>query len=178
MRKIILYIAISLDGFIARKDDDIKWLTEFPYPENDDYGYADLLSRIDTTIMGNATYSVVRDSLEPWPYGDKMSYIFTRSAAGEDTDNIKFIRNDIPAFIDHLQQTPGKDIWLIGGGKLNTLFLQHDWIDEMIIHVIPVIIGEGISLFEGSTFERRFKLEETQTYSTGVVMLRYSRQNT
>jgi dihydrofolate reductase len=176
MRKIVLYIATSLDGFIARKDNDIKWLVEFPAPEeNPDYGYAEFLATIDTTLIGNTTYKEVQGFDGPWPYAEKVTYVFTRSGEGEDQPNIRFVHTDIPAFVNSLKEQEGKDIWLLGGGKLNTVFLQHDWIDEMIIHVMPVVLGEGVSLFEGGSFNSRFRLDSAKTYSNGVLGLHYGR---
>ncbi|HVI44031.1 MAG TPA: dihydrofolate reductase family protein [Chitinophaga sp.] len=101
------------------------------------------------------------------------NYVFTHDTSLKDNENVQFITADVPTFVNSVKATPGKDIWLIGGGKLNASMLQHDLIDEMILHVMPVILGEGISLFEGAAFQRGFKLVHTKTYSNGVLELGY-----
>lgn len=176
MRKIKLYIATSLDGFIAAKDGTLEWLTSFPPPENTekDYGYATFFNSIDTTLTGNNTYKQVLSFNEPFNPG-KTNYVFTRSKDEADTEQIKYIHSDIPAFVHALKTAPGQDIWLVGGAQLNTLFLQHHLIDEMILHIMPVVIGEGIPLFAGLSTPTRLRLTSSKTYENGVLGLTYVR---
>ena len=176
MRKITLYSAMSLDGYIARPDGNIDWLNNYPNPENLDYGYTQFIGGIDTTLMGNKTYQLVLSFDIPWPYPDKTNYVFTRSSAHTDTEYVRFISGDIVAFVKSLQQQPGGSIWLIGGGEINHLLLQHDLIDELIIHVIPVVLGRGIPLFKGEVdLEKKFQLTATHGYYNSVLELKYGR---
>jgi dihydrofolate reductase len=175
MKKLKIYIAASLDGYIATKEGNIDWLTGFPNPEGTDYGYADFLTTIDTTLTGNNTYKDILVLSETFPYPDKTNYVFTRDATQQDTAFVKFISRDIVAFVREIKAANGKDIWLVGGGQLNGALLQENLVDEMIIHVIPVVLGDGIPLFGAIVMEKVFKLSNTKTYSSGVLELHYSR---
>ncbi|MGO4288356.1 dihydrofolate reductase family protein [Chitinophaga sp. RAB17] len=175
MRKIKVYTAVSLDGYIATREGKIEWLTGFPNPEGTDYGYAEFLATIDTTLMGNNTYKDVLRLSETYPYPDKTNYVFTRDSIHVDTEFVQFISRDIIEFVTGLKKADGKDIWLAGGGQLNGALLQADLIDEMILHVIPVVLGDGLPLFGGIPMEKVFKLSATKTYSSSVLELHYER---
>jgi len=175
MRKIKVYIAISLDGYIATREGKIEWLTGFPNPEGTDYGYAEFLTTIDTTLMGNNTYKDVLVLSETFPYPDKTNYVFTRDSTQTDTAFVKFISGDITRFVEGLKKQDGTDIWLVGGGQLNGALLQADLIDEMIIHVIPVVLGDGLPLFGGIPMEKVFRLTGSKTYSSSVLELHYEK---
>jgi dihydrofolate reductase len=172
MRQVILYIAASLDNFIARPDGDVEWLNSAEYSlQNEDYGYSLIQKTIDTTLMGNNTYRMIMGFDVPFPYPDKTNYVFSRSQKNEDTEFVTFITGDIPNFVKQLKREKGQDIWLIGGGQINTLLLNSGLIDKVILTLIPVILGQGIPLFEGQTKETRFDLETSQTYDNGFVQL-------
>lgn len=167
---------MSLDNFIARPDGNIDWLTSFPDPDQLDFGYTDFIAGIDTTLMGNKTYQQVIGFDGPFPYADKTNYVFTRSSAYRNDEYAKFITDDVAAFVHALKQQPGKDIWLIGGGQINGILLEHDLIDALWLHVIPVMIGQGLPLFDTkSDFEKPFQLKHTNAYSNGIVELKYER---
>lgn len=172
MRQIILYIAASLDNYIARKNGDIKWLYSPEYiMHNEDYGYTDFYKTIDTTLMGNNTCKVVLDFAGPFPYPDKKNYVFSRTTANQDTEYVKFITGDIVEFVRKLKTDKGKDIWLIGGGQINSLFLRNDLIDKIILTLFPLTLGNGIPLFDGQTKESKFDLEAIRSYNNGLVQL-------
>lgn len=173
MKKVKLYIAVSLDGFIADKNGSVKWLEDFPNPDLLDYGYYDFYNSIDTTLMGNATYQQILGFDIPFPYSDKQNIVFTRNKTLEKDNNVRFISDDIPDFIRELKLTSGKDIWLIGGGQINTLLFNHGLIDEIIMTYIPIVLGEGIPLFGGIAKQTMLKLLETRTFSTGAISLIY-----
>jgi dihydrofolate reductase len=175
MRKLKVYIAVSLDGYIATREGKIEWLTGYPNPEGTDYGYADFLATTDTTLMGNTTYKEVLVLSETFPYPDKINYVFTRDSTHIDTEYVKFISRDIAEFVDHLKKEDGKDIWLIGGGQLNGALLQANLIDEMIIHVMPLILGDGLPLFGGIPMEKVFRLTTTKAYYNSVLKLHYEK---
>ena len=172
MRQVVLYIASSLDGYIARPGGDISWLNapEFELP-GEDYGYHAFYRSIDTTLMGNATYRAVLGFDVPFPYPDRTNYVFTRSDGHRDTGFVKFISGDIPFFVRKLKDEPGKDIWLVGGGEINALLLQHGLIDRIILTLMPLTLGEGIPLFAPHTAQNRFELVETWPFSNSVIHL-------
>ncbi len=177
MRKIKLYIATSIDGFIAKSDGSVGWLDTIPHPENEDYGYFDFYKSIDTTLMGNATYQQILTFDVPFPYSDKKNYVFSRTHSA-DNEDVSFVSENIGEFIQKLKTQKGSDIWLIGGGNLNAFFLQNNLIDEMIISVMPVVLGSGIPLFGASAkdVEIQFVLKETISFESGVVQLVYEKK--
>jgi dihydrofolate reductase len=174
MSKVILYIAASIDGYIAKKDGNIDWLNAYPNPNNDDYGYSDLLSRISTTIMGRTTYDEVLSFGVEWPYPDKKSYVITHYTDFKPTTpNTEVYQGDLNSLISEIRLNTQKDIWLIGGGKLITQFLNEGLIDEMILTVIPIMLGDGIPLFLKSSKETNWKLQNAKAYDSGFVNLTY-----
>ncbi len=176
MRKIKLYIATSLDNYIARPNGRVDWLETFHNPEGSDYGYADFLATIDTNLMGNNTYKEILGFGIPFPYPNKVNYVFTRQANPTPTEFVTFVNSDIIPFVENLKQQPGKDIWLIGGGQLNTVLLNARLIDEMIISVLQIVIGEGIPLFASGAREQVFDLVKPQSFASGLVQLTYTKK--
>ncbi|HRH03008.1 MAG TPA: dihydrofolate reductase family protein [Bacteroidia bacterium] len=178
MRNVILYIAASLDNYIARLDGNVDWLD---YPDyhlpNEDYCYSDFYKNIDTTLMGNNTYKTVLGFDVPFPYPDKTNYIFTRSTNEQDNEFVKFISGDIVKFVQQLKNVQGQDIWLIGGGQINTLLLNNDLIDKIILTIVPITIGQGIPLFDGKGKETKFTFEKSKSFETGLVQLTFKKKD-
>lgn len=173
MRKIILYIAQSLDGYIAKSDGDINWLETIPNPEQSDYGYKKFINSIDTVIMGRNTFEQVCSFDMPYPYQSKENFVFTKKTGLTASDKAIFIFENHLDFVKQLKAKPGEDIWLIGGGKTNTFFLKHDLIDQIRIFIMPIVLGNGIPLFDKNTSIRNLKLEHSQIYNSGVTELWY-----
>ena len=176
MRKIKLYIASSLDGKIAGADGSIQWLDEFNSPD-EDYGYKEFLDSIDTTIMGNATYQQILSFESEFPYKGKRNYVFTRNSELKADEHVSYLSQDHLQFVRTLKKESGNDIWLIGGGKVNTFFLTNQLIDELILFIIPVLLGNGIPLFENTNFLTTLQLVNTKTYNNGVIELKYNFNN-
>lgn len=176
MRKIKLYSAASLDNYIARPNGEVDWLEIFPIPEGEDFGYTDFIANVDTTLMGNNTYQEVLGFDVPFPYKGLTNYVFTRQQDLEPADYVQFVSENVVDFIKALREKPGKDIWLIGGGQLNTLLLNHDLIDEVILTVFPIILGEGIPLFGNQPKEQILDLVEHKAYDNGFLKLVYRRK--
>jgi len=169
MRKIILFIASSLDGYIARESGEIDWLFT-----DQDYGYTEFYAQIDTLIMGNKTYQQVL-SFGEYPYKDKEVFVFSRTQSGATDNKVKFINNDWVNFIKTLRQSHGRNIWLVGGAQLIHFFLQHGFIDELILSIHPIILGNGIPLIvNDSSLETKLELQNIKTFNTGLVQLFYS----
>ncbi len=175
MRQVKLYIAASLDGYIARKDGSLDWLTDLPGSDGSDHGYAEFYETIDTVIMGRKTYEEVLGFDVEWPYADAGTYVVSRSTQQKiRTDNTRLLGDDVIDTIRKMKASDGKDIWLVGGGELVSLFLQHGLIDQVILSIAPVILGDGIPLFPGIVNEVRLVLDGVKAFSTGITTLTYS----
>ncbi|MCB0586488.1 MAG: dihydrofolate reductase [Phaeodactylibacter sp.] len=172
MRKVLLYIAASIDGYIARPDGGIDWLSSVE-KEGEDYGYGELLASIDTTLMGRKTYDDVLGFDGPFPYPNLKNYVFSRQEKGQDSNPVQHVTGDPAAYVKGLKSQPGSNIWLIGGGQLNTVLLNAGLIDEMILSIIPIILGEGIPLFGGQPKETKWRLTKHEVFDTGLVQVRY-----
>ena len=173
-RKVVLYIAMSLDGYIARNNGDIDWLDTVEEP-NQDYGYADFISTIDTVIMGRKTYDKVFSFGIPFPHQDKNCYVITRQPK-PNLDNIIFYTGSLESLINNLKTKPGKNIFIDGGAEIVNELMKSDLIDAYIISIIPVMIGSGISLFQAERPEMKLLLKDTIKFNSGLVQLHYSRQ--
>ncbi|MDD3406229.1 MAG: dihydrofolate reductase family protein [Paludibacteraceae bacterium] len=175
-RKVILYIATSLDGFIARPDGNLDWLTSVPNPQTGDYGYADLLNSIGTTIMGRKTYNEIIGFGVDWPYPELNSFVVTTNKDLKiQSPGTYTLTENLKDFVTDLKKKTEKDIWLIGGGQLITTFINEGLLDKMIITIIPKIIGEGLPLFADKPKETNWKLLEAKSFDTGVVNLTYEK---
>ena len=173
MRKIKAYIAISLNGKIARADGRVDWLDAVPNPDQLDYGYMEFYNSIGTTIQGYTTYAQVIGWEIDFPYADKKNYVLTRKQGLKPSEYVEFISENHIDFIKELKKQDGKDIWLIGGGQVNTMLLNENLIDELIVHIMPIILPDGIELFELIPKETALKLVESKSFPTGVVGLKY-----
>lgn len=170
--KIILYIATSLDGFIARKDGSVDWLS--PYENGqEDYGYKDFLKKVEIVIMGNTTYKQVLTFGE-FPYKGKDCYVLTRNKEKRIDANVTFVSKNAKDFISQLSDN--KNIWLVGGASIIDEFLKFDLIDEFIITIIPILLGEGIPLFKGRSNEKNLELIDVKTFDPGLMQLYYKRK--
>ena len=146
--KIKLYIAMSLNGKIAEKDGSVDWLYVKDNDDNPNHGYQKFYDSIDTTIQGSSTYKQVESWGIDFPYPNKKNYVITRDKSLENNENVTFVNTNHIEFINDLKQEEGKDIWLIGGGLVNTMLLNEGLIDELQIFVMPIILQDGIDLFQ------------------------------
>lgn len=176
MKKIILYIAASIDGRIAEPDGGIEWLSEFPITDEMNYGYKEFMASIDTIIMGGRSWRELSNMDAMGAYAGKTIYVVSRNDWGE-TDNTKFITENVTERITTLRNEPGKNIWLFGGGELVSMLLAADLVDEMHIAFIPVILGKGILLFPEQSKESKWEVIKTNNYSSGIVMVEYHKRN-
>lgn len=172
-RNVVLFIAISMDGYIARKNGDIDWLSIVEDPK-EDYGYKEFIKSVDTVIMGRKTYDKVRSFDCDFPHLDKKCYVISRSQRSSD-QYVEFYRGDVRELINKIRQQDGLNIFLDGGAQVVNEFMMKDLIDEYIISIIPVLLGSGIPLFGGDTPEIKLRLCESNTFSSGLVQLFYSR---
>ncbi len=183
MPKFKLYIATTIDGFIAREDGSLDWLpgaepgSEVPedFPETDG-GYGEFYSTIDVIVLGKKTYDEVMGFGVDWPYPDAKAFVVTTDTNFKpQTDNTEAIHKLDNESIQKLQQTSNQNIWVIGGGNIISQFLNLDAIDEMILSQFPVILGKGIPLFPNGPKETKFKLTKTEAFGSAFVNLTYQK---
>jgi dihydrofolate reductase len=171
-RKVIVHIATSADGYIARSDGDLEWLTSRPKPKGF-YGIATFMQSIDTLILGRKTYEAGLRLGGKFDSG-RRTIVFSRQAPLADAPaGVEFVNQPIAAFVRQLREQPGKDIWLMGGGDLIAAFLDHRAIDEFVITMTPVFIGEGIPLIARRHRHLPLELLSTRSFEDGVVQLHY-----
>jgi dihydrofolate reductase len=176
-RKIIIYIATSLNSKIAAKDGSVEWLEAIPHQEGEDYGYQVFYDRIDTTIMGYATYAQLKSWDIPFPYKDKQNFVVTRKKGLQPDEHVEFVTEEHIDFFTALKSRPGKDIWLVGGGAVNTLFLNAGLVDELIVHVMPIVLDGGIDIFTPEAELKPLSLQHGKSYASGVQELHYKVNN-
>jgi dihydrofolate reductase len=177
MRKIIVYIATSADGYIARRNGSVDWLNRPRIAGN--YGMGSFYRSIDTILWGRKTYQVVlafqKQGSKGAAFDPKVkNYVFAHQPLQAPGPHVEFVTEPIPAFTKRLRATPGKDIWMMGGAELIASFLDANGIDEFIIHVVPIFIGEGIPLIAPRHRSVRLALRSCRRYSDGVVRLHYA----
>jgi dihydrofolate reductase len=176
-RKIIVYIATSADGYIARPDGDVEWLNRRPH--NVDYGMRTFYRTIDTIVWGRKTYDWLlnyskRTGKTKGLIDTKVAnYVFSRKPPRRALPGVEFVSGPVKAFARRLRATPGKHIWMMGGGGLIASFLDAGEIEEFDIHVIPVFIGKGIPLVAPRHRDIPLRLRSSRKYRDGVVRLRY-----
>lgn len=165
-RKLVLFIASSLDGYIATENNTLEWL--FNVEGEGDNGYSEFYQKVDTILMGRKTYDwVIENVTGEFPYANKECYVFTRTSFANH-ENVKFINEDVIDFTNKLQKKEGKNIWLVGGGELIYSFIKEKLIDELIITIAPVLIGRGIPLFKQGDFELNLSLIRTRNFNQFV----------
>jgi len=173
MRKVVLYIAMSLDGYIAKEDDNIDFLSLVQTP-GEDFGYADFTSGIDTVIWGRKTYDKVLSFGVEFPHADKKVWVFSKSRSGKD-EHVEYF-NDMPALITQLRQQPGKDIYCDGGAEVVHELLRYSLLDRLVVSVIPHLLGSGISLFKNGRIEQSLTLKKSVSFPSGLVQLWYDKK--
>jgi len=175
MRKLILYIAASLDGYIAKPGDDLSFLS-IVQQGNEDYGYMDFISGVDTVIVGRRTYDWVMSQVTEFPHSNKETYVITRTPRPAE-GRIQFYTGDLKELVESLKAREGKAIFCDGGAEVIKELLQHDAVDEFYISIIPILLGAGIPLFKEGIPELRLQLVNTKSYASGLVQLHYKRYN-
>lgn len=168
MRKLILFIASSLDGYIAGPDGAMDWLFH-----DQDYGYTAFYAGIDTVIMGRKTDELSL-SFGEHPYPGTSAYVFSRTPREPDA-HARFVAGDVTGFVRGLKAERGRSIWLVGGGELVCECLAADLIDEFVGSVHPVVLGAGVPLFPTGCPRRELSLRSVERYSSGLVQLTYAR---
>ncbi len=173
MRKVILFIAMSLDGYIADSEGKVGWLGGQGNEEEMIDTYSEFVAHVDTVIMGWNTYYQVSTELSPdeWVYDGLKSYVVTHRD-NSSTEKIQFTSEEPCSLIRKLKKEYGKGIWICGGADIVRQLMAEDLIDMYYVSVIPMLLGNGIRLFGGSGKEIPLKLVKTQSYD-GITDLIY-----
>lgn len=168
--RLIVHAATSADGFIARTDGSVDWLEHY----KGGYGMRRFYSSIDACVMGRKTYEQAVRFGMPGGYYGKKNFVFSRTLTKAASAEVSIIHDDVTAFAKRLRTENEKDIWLVGGAELIASFLDAAQVDELILHLMPRLIGEGIPLIEQRHREVPMKLLATRKFADGVVMLHYA----
>ncbi|HKZ77451.1 MAG TPA: dihydrofolate reductase family protein [Pyrinomonadaceae bacterium] len=175
-RKIVVYIASSVDGYIARKDGSVDWLNR-PRTAGD-YGMGAFFKTIDTIVWGRKTYDMAAGFAKKGGglgYGSAIkNYVFTHHPPTTAVSGVEFITEQVSTFAQGLKTAQGKDIWIMGGAAVVASFLDAGQIDEFIINVVPTIIGEGVPLITPDKRLIPLTLRSSESFADGVVRLHYS----
>jgi dihydrofolate reductase len=173
-RKLILYIAMSLDGYIAKKDDNIDFLSIVETP-NEDFGYSDFLQNIDTVIWGRKTFDKVFSFGNGIPHKDKKVYVISKTKQGK-IEHAEY-SNNVVELVKTLKQQTGKDIYCDGGAEIVYELLNESLFDRVIVSIIPHLLGEGIRLFKDNSIEQKITLKRSISYPSGLIQLWYDVKN-
>ena len=176
MKKISLFIAMSLDGYIADIDGSVNWLSGHGNDDDNIDAYSEFVKGIDTVIMGWNTYHQIVTELSPdkWVYDDFKSYVITHKSK-KSSDKIIFTNESPIELVKKLKEENGKGIWICGGANIIQQLVNEDLIDCYYITVVPTILGSGIRLFEKADHEIKLKLLKTQSYN-GMTDLVYTKR--
>lgn len=168
MRKVILGVAVSLDGFIEGPNGEYDWCFT-----DQDYGMSDFLKRIDAIFMGRKSYELTKKIEGQNPWKGMMTYVFSNTLKEINDKGVKLVKGDSKKEITSLKQEKGKDIWLFGGAELTTFFINEALTDELWLAVHPILLGSGKPLFRHINSRKKLKLVDHKTYDTGLVSLCY-----
>ncbi|GIP26068.1 hypothetical protein J23TS9_11980 [Paenibacillus sp. J23TS9] len=170
--KVVLYIAMSLDGYIALPDDSVEWLDDVK-GDGGDNGYADFYNTIGTVIMGRLTYEVILKLSDDFPYAGKPCYVTTRTPEQyQNEPNVTFTNEALTELVPRLKNQSEGSVWLVGGGQMVQAFMQEGLMEEAIIAIIPKVLGQGIPLFPNGTPPSTFELRQVEQRGD-IVLLHY-----
>lgn len=176
MRKLSLFIATSVGGYIAQPNDDLSFLKSVE-KEGEDYGYAEFTSAVDTIIVGRKTYDYVLKEIGSSHYdnGERDVYVVTRTGRPS-VGRTRFYTGNLTELVQKLKSEKGKNIYCDGGAEIINELLKNDLIDEFYISVIPILVGNGIRLFKDGRPEQALEFITAETFDTGLTKLHYKRK--
>jgi dihydrofolate reductase len=170
-RKLIVYIAMTVDGYIAGKDHSLAFLDE-ANQSGEDYGYETFIQSIDTIIVGRNTYNKVLTMGVPYVRPNIQTFVIT-SKPFEDTDGVIFYTQNVIELVEKLKAGNGKNIFCDGGAQLINTLLEHQLVDELIMFKMPVLLGDGIRLFQSIPTQQKLKLKHAEFFNSGVIQEHY-----
>lgn len=165
---VTLFIAMSLDGFIAGPNDEIDWLFT-----DQDYGFTPFFDTIDTIIMGRRSYDM-SCSFDSWPYPGKQTFVCTRSPQQRHDQRVQFTGDNLPTLIARTRALGSRGIWLLGGGQIVRAALACRVMDQLQLAIHPLILSRGIPLFPPGTPRTALRLQHSSAYDSGLVVLQYA----
>ena len=175
-RTVTLHMVCSLDGFIAKRDNSVSWLEGgSAYAAGvsiSEKEIAEFLKTIDCYVLGSRTYEHALQL--GWPYGDKPVVVVTKRTLSSTRKSVEFYSGDLKTLVDVKLAPRYRNIWLVGGAMLSQRFLELGLVDEIRLTVAPVLLGEGLRLFDGALAEQRWNLKDVVAYKNGFVELSYS----
>jgi dihydrofolate reductase len=148
MRKIILSVAVSLDGFIEGPKGEYDWCPPPSKKEMDDF-----LKNIDIIFMGRKSYEMAGEFMTP----EKLTYVFSNKLKQVRGKNVKLLSSDVTTEVEKIRKQSGKNIWLWGGASLTSWFVNNNLVDEMWLGIVPIVLGKGKPLFENIEERKKFK---------------------
>lgn len=171
--KVTLYIATSVDGYVADEEGGVGWLEEFEETASDEdlEDYAAFYESVDCLVMGATTYEQVLTFGE-WPYDDRPTYVFTHRELSPATDAVEFVSQPVAEFSKAVEREH-EHVWLVGGAQLAQAFLAARGIDDLRLSLVPVLLGGGVPLFAGEYDRQRLRLRDTKSRETGIVEHHY-----
>jgi dihydrofolate reductase len=174
---ITLHVVSSLDGFIAKKDNSVSWMDSCGavYEKGVSEGDVDdAVISIDCFVLGSRTYEHALQL--GWPYGDTPTFVITSRELPSTRKSVEFYSGDLEKLVDEILAPRYRNIWLVGGAMLCQSFLRLNLVDEIRLAIVPVLLGDGLRLFDNSGFESRWQLKDVIAYKTGMIELMYWRQ--
>jgi dihydrofolate reductase len=176
MGDVSLFIAISLDGYIADPDGGVDWLATYEnYGHDEDHGYSKFYSSVSVLAMGRRTYDQIL-GFGDWPYPGKPTYVFTNSPLSSPPPLVRTIAMEVGEFTRTVMNQNTGRVWLVGGAELAQQFHDNGLIDEYILYIVPVVLGDGIPLFRQSTVPVGLRLIGSRQFNSGLVQLNYRRE--
>ena len=165
--KVIAYFGASLDGYIASLDESLEWLDNVP--GQGDNGYGDFYASIDTILMGRSTYDWIKAHVDSFPYPDKATYVFTRRELID--SDVTFVNSRAEDYLRQLKEHSSDNIWICGGGKLFSDLLKAGLVDEIRLTIAPIILGQGISLYQDLTNPQELTLIDSRRYNQFIELI-------
>lgn len=171
-RKVVLYIAMTLDGYIAKPNDDLSFLSIVQAP-GEDYGYEAFMSTVDTVLIGRKTYDWVIRNVDHFPHAHLNTYILSKTMSNA-IPGIKVFNGDLVSLVQNLKRQEGGNIFCEGGSEIIHSLLLNQLLDELIISIIPILVGDGIPLFKSIRPEQELILIDSKKFKSGLVQLHYT----
>ncbi len=176
MKEIKVFIAMSIDGFIAREDHSLDWLDVFSSAGQADYGYERFIQSVGTLVMGRHTYEAILAAGVEWPYGRCDTFVLThRVDYPVRTPRTQLLNHFEDTVVRSLRRKATGNIWVVGGGGIIARLLTANQVDELLISVMPLVLGSGIRLFPGSGTTLPFDFVDVTRFNNGVLNLKYRR---
>lgn len=169
MRKVILGLAVSLDGYIEGPNGEYDWCFT-----DQDYGMSEFMARIDAILMGRKSFELASSMGGESPWKGVTTYVYTNTLKSVSAPDTLLVSGDMTSETKKIKALPGKDIWLFGGAQLTTLFIREKLVDELWLSVHPILLGSGKPLFQGLPTRIPLSLLESKSYETGLISLRYT----